>query len=106
MQARRERDHQYSTRSTGGVPVASMPASTEKRLRATGRAGRPAQRPRRSEFDDEYEGRTVKLTLHNGTVLIGRVETSKYWLKLQTAGSSYVYVNKAYVVAIEPLPTQ
>ncbi|MEM4592884.1 MAG: hypothetical protein QW196_05740, partial [Sulfolobales archaeon] len=41
---------------------------------------RPGEKLRRSEFDHEYEGKAVKLTLYNGTVVIGRAETSKYWL--------------------------
>ncbi|MEM0460471.1 MAG: hypothetical protein QXZ31_11430 [Thermofilaceae archaeon] len=59
--------------------------------------------PRRSEFDHEYDGRAVKVVLHNGTTIVGKVETSKYWLKMQVASGRCIYVNKAYVVMIEPL---
>ncbi|MEM3964381.1 MAG: hypothetical protein QW584_01490 [Thermofilaceae archaeon] len=75
----------------------------EKPKRSAEKTGKPGEESRRSEFDSEYEGRTVRVTLHNGTVVIGRAETSKYWLKLRIAGGKSVYVNKAYVVMIEPL---
>ncbi|MEM4481414.1 MAG: hypothetical protein QXK88_01440 [Desulfurococcaceae archaeon] len=44
----------------------------------------------------------MKVLLHNGTTIVGKAETSKYWLKMQVAGGRCIYVNKAYVVMIEP----
>ncbi|MEM0233629.1 MAG: hypothetical protein QXL22_06385 [Candidatus Nezhaarchaeales archaeon] len=89
-------DHRRSRGST-----VSKFGNTKRADADRGAQGR-AQMPRRSEFDHEYEGRTVRVTLHNGTVVIGRAETSKYWLKIQTTGSKHIYVNKAFIVMIEP----
>ncbi|MEM4546937.1 MAG: hypothetical protein QXL83_01055 [Zestosphaera sp.] len=77
--------------------------SVEKPKRSAEKTGKHGEESRRSEFDSEYEGKTVRVTLHNGTVVIGRAKTSRYWLKLRIVGGKSIYVNKAYVVMIEPL---
>ena len=42
--------------------------------------------------------------LHNERVLSGRiVESRRYWLKLTTDGGTYYYINKAWVVYVQPL---
>ncbi|MEM3974762.1 MAG: hypothetical protein QW320_10380 [Ignisphaera sp.] len=81
-------DHRRSRGST-----VSKFGNTEKK---------PGKEPRKPEFDHEYEGRTVRVILHNGTTIIGKAETSKYWLKIQVAGGRCIYVNKAFIVMIEP----
>lgn len=63
---------------------------------------KPEEPPRRPEFDQEYDGKTVRITLHNGGVVVGRAETSKYWLKIRAQGDRVLYINKAYIVMIEP----
>jgi len=77
--------------------------SMENPKRSAEKTGKSEEESRRSEFDSEYESRTVRVTLHNGTAVIGKAETSKYWLKLRITGGKSIYVNKAYVVMIEPL---
>ncbi|MEM1719862.1 MAG: hypothetical protein QW496_03345 [Desulfurococcaceae archaeon] len=67
------------------------------------RSEKPRKEPGEPSFDSEYNGKTVRVTLHNGIVVIGRAETSKYWLKLWIGGGKRIYVNKAYVVMVEPL---
>ncbi|MEM1820368.1 MAG: hypothetical protein QXU64_02120 [Thermofilaceae archaeon] len=53
-------------------------------------------------FDSEYSGREVRLYLYGGAKLTGRVEASRYWLKVTSNGKT-IYVNKAYVMMVEPL---
>lgn len=57
-------------------------------------------------FDHEYHGKTVKITLSDGSSIIGKAEASQYWIKVEywdRVGKKTVYVNKAHVVKIEPM---
>lgn len=96
------RVHHRSSKDPGaqhGSQAHNIVSKIENHGRKPEKPGKPGRRP---EFDPEYEGRVVKLTLHNGTTVIGRAETSKYWLKMVSASGKCIYVNKAYVVLIEP----
>jgi hypothetical protein len=58
----------------------------------------------RNDFSEEYTGRSVTIVLGAGSpgVLKGRVEAaSRYWVKV-SIGQRVVYVNKAWIVSIEP----
>jgi len=55
-----------------------------------------------SDFSEEYVGKRVVVTMHNGLVMEGLLlEARKYWFKLKDANSNVVYVNKGFVATIE-----
>jgi hypothetical protein len=55
------------------------------------------------DFAEEIVGVEVRVVLHDGRPLIGRIiEAKRYWIKLAVGGTVY-YVNKAYVVYIQPV---
>jgi len=65
------------------------------------RAQRPAS-AKPSDSSDEYVGRQVLLVLDDGTVVEGIiVEARRYWFKVRDLSGRTVYVNKAFVEAIE-----
>ena len=69
-------------------------------MSAQRRAQRPASRP--SDFSEEYAGRQVVLILDDGAAVEGMiVEARRYWFKVRTSEGRTVYVNKAFVKAIE-----
>jgi hypothetical protein len=58
----------------------------------------------KNDFSGEYAGRNVTIVLGAGSpgMLKGRVEAaSRYWVKV-SIGQRVVYVNKAWIVSIEP----
>jgi hypothetical protein len=58
----------------------------------------------RNDFSEEYTGKSVTIVLGAGnpSTLKGRVEAvSRYWVKV-SIGQRVVYVNKAWIVSIEP----
>jgi len=83
-------------------PEAAQPAKPQQNMKAE----KPAKRAAKpSDFSHEYLGRTVVITLAAGnpSMLRGRLEeASKYWVKL-TIGQRTIYVNKAWIVSIEPV---
>jgi ribosome maturation factor RimP len=55
------------------------------------------------DFAEEIVGVEVRVMLHDGKPLIGRIiEAKRYWIKLAVGGAVY-YVNKAFVVYIQPV---
>jgi hypothetical protein len=55
-------------------------------------------------FYEEFEGVEVRVVLHNEKVLTGRVvESRRYWVKLMTDPSTAYYVNKAWILYVQPL---
>ncbi|RSN72926.1 MAG: hypothetical protein DSO07_02205 [Thermoproteota archaeon] len=50
-------------------------------------------------FDNEYNGKIVKIKVTTGEVIQGRCVTSKYFIKI--IGNPVKYVNKAHIVLIE-----
>ena len=60
---------------------------------------------KRSDFSEEYKDYRLRVLLHSGEVVEGRlVEARRYWIKVVTEDRKRVfYINKAYVVYIEPV---
>jgi hypothetical protein len=54
---------------------------------------------RSPNFDQEYNGKIVKIKLSTGEVIQGRCVTSKYFIKI--IGTPVRYVNKAHIAYIE-----
>ena len=58
-------------------------------------------------FDDyfiELDHKRVRVRLFDGTTLVGKLHAkAKYNVKLEGEGGKYIYINKAYIVMIEPL---
>jgi hypothetical protein len=64
----------------------------------------PSQRrpSKPSDFSEEYAGKRVVVTMHNGLVMEGLLlEARKYWFKLKDSSDKVVYVNKGFVATIE-----
>lgn len=61
-------------------------------------------KPRKFDnFFEEYCGNEVRVVLHNEKIINGKItESRRYWLKIESGGTVY-YVNKAYVVYVQPL---
>ena len=61
-------------------------------------------KPRKFDnFYEEYQDNDVRIVLHNEKIINGRiVESRRYWLKVEANNITY-YVNKAYVMYIQPL---
>ena len=65
---------------------------------------RPTTSYRYDNFYEEFKDLEVRVVLYNEKVLSGRViESRKYWIKLTTDGTTYYYVNKAWIVYVQPL---
>jgi hypothetical protein len=76
--------------------------------RGLGAGSGPAkEEPRQQRYDnffEEFRDAEVRVVLYNEKVLSGRiVESRRYWLKLTTDGGTYYYINKAWVVYVQPL---
>jgi len=61
----------------------------------------------REDFDKELRGKRVRLILQSGEELEAEVTgSSRYWLKLQVktrdGKDKTLYLNKAYIMLIEP----
>jgi len=54
-----------------------------------------------SDFSNEYVGKNVKVVLYNSVVEGVLEKSTKYWFKISNGGRT-VYVNKAWVVFVEP----
>ena len=55
------------------------------------------------DFAEEIIGVEVRVVLHDGKPLIGRiVDARRYWMKL-AVGNSVYYVNKAFIAYIQPI---
>jgi len=61
-------------------------------------------KPRKFDnFYEEYQDNDVRVVLHNEKIINGKiVESRKYWVKLESGGTIY-YINKAYIMFIQPL---
>lgn len=56
----------------------------------------------KQDFSNEYIDKRVKIKLADSSIIEGvLLESSKYWFKIR--GSSVIYVNKAWVISVEPL---
>jgi hypothetical protein len=57
-----------------------------------------------ADFSEEYNGRLAKILVLNQPMLIGKiVEARRYWIKVETADNKILYINKAYIISIEPV---
>ena len=55
------------------------------------------------DFAEEIIGVEARVMLHDGRPLIGRiVEAKRYWMKL-SVGNSVYYINKGFIVYIQPI---
>jgi len=86
--------------------VSDLPLITRytQRKEKRGKEEKPRKhrRKHRDDFDNEIEGKMCEVALTNGSVLKGRVSTSRYFLKIE-ADNQVIYVNKAAVALIKPL---
>jgi len=74
-------------------------SSADKKLKDF--AHRQAQK--HSDFSEEYVLKDVVIALHNNHVVSGRVaEARRFWIKVVLQDNSVLYINKAWVVYIEP----
>lgn len=81
-------------------------------VRDLGKQGLPSSSPRDNvskrvykycDFSHEYVSKRVLIKLANNTSITATLlEASKYWFKISVNGKA-IYVNKAWVVAVEPL---
>jgi hypothetical protein len=56
------------------------------------------------DFSEEFNGRIVKVQILNQPILIGKIlEARRYWIKVETADNKTIYLNKAYIISIEPV---
>ncbi|MEM3213317.1 MAG: hypothetical protein QXX88_00325 [Metallosphaera sp.] len=55
-----------------------------------------------SDFSDEYIGKKIRIILNNGVVEGTLEKATKYWFKINK-NNKYVYINKGWIVYIEPL---
>jgi len=78
--------------------------SDTQRPEARPEATKPAGSYRYDNFFEEFKDQEVRVVLYNEKMLSGRVlETRRYWIKLTTDGTTYYYVNKAWIVYVQPL---
>jgi len=57
-----------------------------------------------SDFSEEYVGKNVRITLHNGRVIHGKlIEARRFWVKVSTNDGIIHYINKAWIMYVQPL---
>ena len=88
-------------------PKTEQPSEKPAKTQLSGeqKPARPKRESKPSDFSNEYLGRTVVIVLAAGNpgVLRGKLEAaSRYWVKL-VIGQRVLYINKAWVVSIEPV---
>jgi len=63
---------------------------------------RDAPRQAPSDFSDEYAGRRVRISMHDGSLIEGLLlEARRYWFKVKDSNGGVVYVNKGFVRTVE-----
>lgn len=61
------------------------------------------KKQKHSDFSEEYMGSEVSVVLYNGHSIVGRVaEARRFWFKIIASDGKVYYVNKAWVVCVEP----
>jgi hypothetical protein len=56
------------------------------------------------DFHEEFSGKICKIQVLNQSLLIGTVkEVRAYWIKVETVDHRILFINKAYVIQIEPV---
>jgi hypothetical protein len=93
-----------STEKSGEPELDELMKEIEAELQEYCKAIRPASR-QRFDFFPELQGMDVRVTLYNEKTISGRVlEVRRYWFAITPDGGSTVYyVNKAWVVSVQPL---
>jgi small nuclear ribonucleoprotein (snRNP)-like protein len=85
------------------------------RLRDVSRErGKEKHRKRRHDFSEEYMNKDVVIMLSTGEEVRGRLaDATKYWFKVvvrnlnaktELESIDVIYINKAYVAYVKPLP--
>jgi len=55
------------------------------------------------DFHEEFTGKICKIQVPN-QLIIGLVkETRAYWIKVETTEKRTLYINKAFVISVEPI---
>jgi hypothetical protein len=57
-----------------------------------------------ADFSEEFIGKIAKIQVLNQSLLIGTIkEVRAYWIKVLTHDNRILYINKAYIIQIEPV---
>jgi hypothetical protein len=57
-----------------------------------------------ADFSEEYNGKLAKILVLNQPLLIGKiVEVRRYWIKFENPEGKVLYINKAFILTIEPI---
>jgi hypothetical protein len=57
-----------------------------------------------ADFSEEYNGKLAKILVLNQPLLIGKiVEVRPYWIKFENPEGKTIYINKAFIITIEPI---
>jgi hypothetical protein len=63
-----------------------------------------AEKYGKADFSEEYNGKLAKISVLNQPMLIGKIlEVRPYWIKFENADGKILYLNKAYIISIEPV---
>ena len=63
-----------------------------------------AEKYGKADFSEEYNGKLAKILVLNQPMIIGKIiETRPYWLKVELPDNKTIYINKAYIISIEPV---
>jgi hypothetical protein len=56
------------------------------------------------DFHEEFTGKICKIQVLNQSLILGKIiESRAYWIKVETSDQRILYINKAYLVSIEPV---
>jgi len=63
-----------------------------------------AEKYGKADFSEEYNGKLAKISVLNQPMLIGKIlEVRPYWIKFENADGKTIYINKAFIISIEPI---
>ena len=84
-----------------GASSKSSKSSSSFRSNISLSPSKPKQK--HSDFSEEYADSEVTVVLHNGQSIVGRIsEARRYWFKVVSSDGKILYINKAWVVYVEP----
>jgi ATP-dependent 26S proteasome regulatory subunit len=76
----------------------------EREIEKTHESSQKTKNVKLADFSEEFNGRLAKISILNQPLLIGKiVEARRYWIKVETADNKTIYLNKAYIISIEPV---
>jgi hypothetical protein len=56
------------------------------------------------DFHEEFVGKICKIQVPNYPIIVGTVKEARaYWIKVETSEKKILYINKAYVISVEPV---